>query len=100
MKHETGSSDQQAASRVQQRERGEVDFDPPSRGMGIDATMKFKDAKFPPVNKVSSALIDKVAARWDELACRNSGRALLKRHKPCYPAKNGICGGFNGKGCE
>jgi hypothetical protein len=66
VKHETGSSDQQAASRVQQRERGEVDFDPPSRGMGIDATMKFKDAKFPPVNKVSSALIDKVAARWDE----------------------------------
>jgi hypothetical protein len=66
LKHETGSSDQQAASRVQQRERGEIDFDPPSRGMGIDATMKFKDVKFPPVNKVSSALIDKVAARWDE----------------------------------
>ena len=34
--------------------------------MGADATMKFKDAKFPLVNKVSSALIDKVAARWDE----------------------------------
>jgi phenyl-phosphate phosphatase/carboxylase subunit beta len=49
-----------------QLERGEVDFNPPSRGMGIDATMKFKDAKFPPVNKVSSALMDKVAARWDE----------------------------------
>src|SRR5262249_57726518 len=49
-----------------QLERGEVDFNPPSRGIGIDATMKFKDAKFPSVNKVSSALMDKVAARWDE----------------------------------
>ena len=49
-----------------QLERGEIDFNPPSHGMGIDATMKFKDSKFPPVNKVSSAPIDKVAARWDE----------------------------------
>ncbi len=50
----------------QRRTRGEVDFDPPRRGMGIDATMPFKDAKFPPVNKVSEALTQKVAARWKE----------------------------------
>ena len=48
------------------RTRGEVDFDPPLCGMGIDATMRFKDAKFPPVNKVGSALTDSVAARWKE----------------------------------
>ena len=47
-------------------ERGEIDFNPPSRGIGIDATMKFKDAKFPPVNKVSSALMDEVADRWED----------------------------------
>jgi hypothetical protein len=34
--------------------------------MGIDATMRFKDAKFPPVNKVSAAWTGKVAARWKE----------------------------------
>jgi 4-hydroxy-3-polyprenylbenzoate decarboxylase len=48
------------------RNGGEVDFDPPQRGMGIDATMRFKAAKFPPVNKVSSALAEKVASRWKE----------------------------------
>jgi UbiD family decarboxylase len=48
------------------RSRGEVDFDPPQCGMGIDATMRFKDAKFPPVNKVSAAWTGKVAARWKE----------------------------------
>lgn len=52
--------------RHQHRSRGEVDFDPPRRGMGIDATMRFKDAKFPPVNKVSAAWTQKVAARWKE----------------------------------
>jgi UbiD family decarboxylase len=48
------------------RDGGEVDFDPPLCGMGIDATMRFKDAKFPPVNKVGKGLMDKVAARWEE----------------------------------
>jgi 4-hydroxy-3-polyprenylbenzoate decarboxylase len=48
------------------RHRGEVDFDPPSHGLGIDATMRFKPNKFPPVNKVSDSLMRKVAARWDE----------------------------------
>ncbi len=49
-----------------ERTRGEVDFDPPSRGMGIDATMKFKETKFPPVNKVRKELSDKAADRWKE----------------------------------
>ena len=52
----------------QQRSRGEVDFDPPSQGVGIDATMKFKASpSFPPVNKVREGLMARVAARWDEL---------------------------------
>jgi len=50
-----------------QRARGEVDFDAPLCGMGIDATMRFKDAKFPPVNKVSRELMSAVAGRWREL---------------------------------
>ena len=45
----------------------EVDFTAPRRGMGIDATFKFKDRQFPPVNKVSRDLMNKVAARWGEL---------------------------------
>lgn len=45
----------------------EADYDPPRRGMGIDATMRFKDTKFPPVNKVSRDLMSRVAARWNEL---------------------------------
>jgi hypothetical protein len=49
-----------------QRDRGEDDFDPPQRGVGIDATFRFKDAHFPPINKVSAALNDKVAQRWKE----------------------------------
>jgi len=49
-----------------ERSRGEGDFDPASRGMGIDATMKFKETKFPPVNKVRKELMDKAAARWKE----------------------------------
>ena len=48
------------------RLRGEVDFTPPRRGMGIDATMKFKDNDFPPVNKVSRHIMESAAARWDE----------------------------------
>jgi hypothetical protein len=49
------------------RPRGEVDFIAPRRGMGIDATLKFKVNDFPPVNKVSRELTAKVADRWDEL---------------------------------
>jgi len=49
-----------------ERTRGEVDFDPPTCGLGIDATMRFKPAKFPPVNKVGESLMRQVAARWDE----------------------------------
>jgi len=45
----------------------ETDYDPPRRGMGIDATMRFKDMKLPPVNKVSRELMNRVAARWGEL---------------------------------
>jgi 3-polyprenyl-4-hydroxybenzoate decarboxylase len=48
------------------RTGGEVDFDPPSRGMGIDATMKFKETKFAPVNKARKELMDKVTGRWKE----------------------------------
>jgi len=51
---------------LRKRLTNEVDFDPPSRGMGIDATLGFKDAQFPPINKVSAALMEKVAARWKE----------------------------------
>jgi 4-hydroxy-3-polyprenylbenzoate decarboxylase len=50
----------------EKRKTNEVDFDPPSRGMGIDATFAFKGVAFPPVNKVSAALMEKVAARWKE----------------------------------
>ena len=49
----------------QQRARGDVDFDPPSRGMGIDATFRFKPEEFPPVNKVSRDTMAPVAAKWD-----------------------------------
>jgi 4-hydroxy-3-polyprenylbenzoate decarboxylase len=53
------------------RSRGEVDFDPPSQGVGIDATMKFKESPmFPPVNKVGGELMAKVAARWNELGLK------------------------------
>jgi UbiD family decarboxylase len=45
----------------------ENDYTPPRRGMGIDATMRFKPQNFPPVNKVSRELTNRVAARWDEL---------------------------------
>ena len=51
---------------VEPRLRGEVDFTPPKRGVGIDATMKFKDADFPPVNKVSRHLTERAASRWEE----------------------------------
>lgn len=48
----------------QERSRGEVDFDPPGRGIGIDATMRFKPEEFPPVNKVHKELMDRVAGNW------------------------------------
>ena len=48
------------------RRRMEGDFEPPSSGVGIDATMRFKEAKFPPVNKVSGDLMSKITARWRE----------------------------------
>ena len=48
------------------QQRGEVDFEPPPSGLGIDATMRFKEAKFPPVNAVTRELMSKVAARWKE----------------------------------
>jgi UbiD family decarboxylase len=49
------------------RKGADMDFTPPLRGMGIDATMRLKNAKFPPVNKVSADLDAKAAARWQEL---------------------------------
>jgi len=45
----------------------EQDYTPPRRGMGIDATMKFKDAYFPRVNRVSRELMGQAASRWREL---------------------------------
>jgi 4-hydroxy-3-polyprenylbenzoate decarboxylase len=49
------------------RRTDEEDYDPPRRGMGIDATMKFKDAYFPRVNRVSRDLNAKAGARWKEI---------------------------------
>lgn len=46
------------------RPDAEIDFDPPSRGMGIDATMRFKNKKFPPINSVSKELMAEVEAKW------------------------------------
>lgn len=51
---------------VRKRRTDEVDFIAPSAGMGIDATFRFKDAKFPPINKVSESLMARVASRWKE----------------------------------
>jgi hypothetical protein len=47
-------------------EAGDKDFNPPRRGMGIDATLKFKEGHFPPVNTVSRDLAARVASRWRE----------------------------------
>lgn len=49
------------------KRRSDVDFYPPSRGLGINASFRFKDIQYPPVNKVSAALMERVAARWKEL---------------------------------
>jgi UbiD family decarboxylase len=49
------------------RRRGdEIDFEPPPSGLGIDATMRFKDRDFPPVNQVSRELMSRLANRWKE----------------------------------
>jgi UbiD family decarboxylase len=49
------------------RRRGdEIDFEPPPSGLGIDATLRFKDRGFPPVNRVSRELMSRVAKRWKE----------------------------------
>lgn len=48
------------------RKRAEGDFEPPPFGLGIDATMRYKDRAFPPVNRVGPELMAKVAARWKE----------------------------------
>ncbi len=50
-----------------ERSSADVDFTAPRRGVGINASLKFKDNEFPPVNKVSRELTARVAARWDEL---------------------------------
>ena len=47
--------------------RGEFGFAPPTKAMGIDATFKFKDMTFPPINKVSKELKQKALARFPEL---------------------------------
>lgn len=48
----------------------EVDFVPPSCGLGIDATFHFKDVEFPRINKVRAPLMERAAARWSELGLR------------------------------
>jgi 4-hydroxy-3-polyprenylbenzoate decarboxylase len=49
------------------RSPGEVDFDPPGQGVGINASMKFKESPtFPPVNKVRRELMQQVAERWSQ----------------------------------
>lgn len=35
-------------------------------GRRIGDTIRFKEAKFPPVNKVSGELMSKITARWQE----------------------------------
>lgn len=50
----------------QKRKTIDVDFDAPVCGIGINASFKFKDVTYPPVNKTSAALLDKVAKRWKE----------------------------------
>jgi hypothetical protein len=48
------------------RRTDEDDFDPPTRGMGIDATMRFKGVNYPPVNIIGPDLMRQVTARWRE----------------------------------
>jgi hypothetical protein len=46
-----------------------MDFIPPSRGMGIDATRENKITEFPipAPSKPTMELLNKVGKRWDEL---------------------------------
>jgi hypothetical protein len=48
---------------------GEMDFIPPSRGMGIDATRENKITEFPipAPSKPTMELLNKVGKRWEEL---------------------------------
>ena len=48
---------------------GEMDFVPPSRGMGLDATREHKTTEYPvpPPSKPTMEILDKVGERWDEL---------------------------------
>jgi UbiD family decarboxylase len=49
------------------RRTTEVDFTPPTCGMGIDATFGFKGQDFPPTSIVGADLMKRVVARWKEL---------------------------------
>ena len=51
---------------VRIRNTNNVDFNPPKRGMGIDATFPFKGVDFPPLSIVGRDLMGAVAARWKE----------------------------------
>ncbi len=48
---------------------GEMDFIPPSRGMGVDATRENKVTEYPipAPSKPTMELLSKISARWDEL---------------------------------
>jgi len=52
------------------RPDAEIDFEPPSRGMGIDATMGFKGKKFPPINNVSRELAAATESNWRNYGLR------------------------------
>lgn len=49
------------------RDGADGDVPPPPSGLGIDATMRFKDFRYPPTNKASKQLRARVDARWKEL---------------------------------
>ena len=59
---------------ARQRHSSVTEFEPPTCGVGIDATMRCKDQQFPPVNKVSGQMMAKVAARWQELGLSQPGQ--------------------------
>lgn len=54
------------ATRGHATENPDDPFEPPTCGLGIDATMHFKGYSFNPVNRVSNELMSKVASRWSE----------------------------------
>lgn len=49
---------------------GDGDVPPPDSGMGIDATLRFKNFGYSPVNTISQELRTQVLARWEELGLR------------------------------